>query len=66
MASRLLREFQSDGEATNRPFELIVWYLKRLEELCVPLNWTNDFNLYEAFRFLSLSHRIVPDVLEPS
>ena len=54
------------GEEAKRFLELIVWFLERLEELCVPLNWTNDFNLYEAFRILSLSHRIVPDVLEPS
>ena len=32
-----------------RFFELVVRFLKSLEELCVPLNWTNDLNLYEFF-----------------
>ena len=54
------------GEEAKRSFELIVWFLERLEELRVPLNWTNDLNLYVTFHTFSLSHRIVPDELEPS
>ena len=37
------------------------WFLNRLAELCVPLNWTNDYNLYEFFHILVLSQWIVPD-----
>ena len=41
--------FKITGGTANRLFEKLVWFLKSLEELCVPLNWTNDLNLYESF-----------------
>ena len=50
-----------DREEGKRPFGIAIWFFKRLAELCVPLNWTNDDKLYESFRILSLPQWIVPD-----
>ena len=36
------------GYSNQKESELVVKFLTRLEELNVPLNWTDDLNLYES------------------
>ena len=54
VVSRFPQRVVRAGGMAKTIIESIVWLLKRLAELNVPLNWTNDCNLYEPFPILSL------------
>ena len=46
------------GLSTQKESELVVTFLTRLEELNVPLNWTDDLNLYESLCINSFQQMI--------